>query len=241
MGLLDGKIGADLRRRERPLDRLGDRPGAPCRGRGDRLLLDRVADRASASDRSPNPSARPSSSPATSSRDEDIDRVFDRWQATHDGLDILVHALAFAKREDLTGRFVDTSRDGFALAQDVSAYSLVAHHPGRAARPPARLVGPHAHLLRRREGRRQLQRDGRREGVAGGVGPLSGGGPRARRDPGQRDQRRARCGRSPRPGSAGFKKMYGEFADVAPLRANITIEDVGRTAVYLASRPVISA
>ena len=36
-------------------------------------------------------------------------------------------------------------------------------------------------------------------------------------------------------GIAGFKKMYGAFADVAPLRANITPEDVGRTAVYLGS------
>jgi len=36
-------------------------------------------------------------------------------------------------------------------------------------------------------------------------------------------------------GIAGFKKMYGAFADIAPLRSNITIEDVGRTAVYLAS------
>ena len=36
-------------------------------------------------------------------------------------------------------------------------------------------------------------------------------------------------------GIAGFKKIYGAFADVAPLRANITPEDVGRSAVYLAS------
>jgi enoyl-[acyl-carrier protein] reductase I len=36
-------------------------------------------------------------------------------------------------------------------------------------------------------------------------------------------------------GIGGFKKMYGEFAEVAPLRTNVTIEDVGRTAVYLAS------
>jgi enoyl-[acyl-carrier protein] reductase I len=36
-------------------------------------------------------------------------------------------------------------------------------------------------------------------------------------------------------GIAGFKRMYGSFAEVAPLRANITPEDVGRTAVYLAS------
>ena len=48
-------------------------------------------------------------------------------------LDILVHALAFAKREDLEGAFVDTSREGFALALDVSAYSLVAL--AREARP----------------------------------------------------------------------------------------------------------
>lgn len=41
-------------------------------------------------------------------------------------IDFLVHSAAFAKREDLAGRFVDTSRDGFALALDVSAYSLVA-------------------------------------------------------------------------------------------------------------------
>ena len=58
--------------------------------------------------------------------DADIERVFARWGETHDSLDILVHALAFARREDLEGTFVDTSRDGFALAMDVSAYSLVA-------------------------------------------------------------------------------------------------------------------
>lgn len=42
------------------------------------------------------------------------------------GLDFVVHSAAFAKREDLAGRFVETSRDGFHLAMDVSAYSLVA-------------------------------------------------------------------------------------------------------------------
>jgi enoyl-[acyl-carrier protein] reductase I len=65
--------------------------------------------------------------------DEDIARVFDRWREEHGHLDVLVHALAFAKREELDGAFVDTSRDGFALALDVSAYSLVAC--ARAAEP----------------------------------------------------------------------------------------------------------
>jgi enoyl-[acyl-carrier protein] reductase I len=71
--------------------------------------------------------------PADVQSDEDIARVFERWGASHDRVDILVHALAFAKREDLAGQFVDTSRDGFTLALDVSAFSLVALT--RGARP----------------------------------------------------------------------------------------------------------
>lgn len=48
------------------------------------------------------------------------DLVKEKWG----DLDILVHSVAFANREDLGGRFVDTSREGFRLALDVSAYSL---------------------------------------------------------------------------------------------------------------------
>jgi len=65
--------------------------------------------------------------------DEQIAAVMDRWRAAYGDVDVLVHALAFARREDLDGAFVDTSREGFALALDVSAYSLVAL--ARAARP----------------------------------------------------------------------------------------------------------
>src|SRR6187200_1403364 len=65
--------------------------------------------------------------------DEDIARVFDQWRKQYAKLDILVHALAFAKREELEGLFVNTSREGFALALDISAYSLVGLV--RAARP----------------------------------------------------------------------------------------------------------
>ena len=53
--------------------------------------------------------------------DEQIAAVMAKWQAVHGDIDILVHALAFAKREDLDGEFANTSRDGFALAMDVSA------------------------------------------------------------------------------------------------------------------------
>ena len=58
--------------------------------------------------------------------DAQIRAVFEAWRERHGRLDILVHALAYANREDLEGEFVDTSRTGFALALDVSAYSLVA-------------------------------------------------------------------------------------------------------------------
>jgi len=58
--------------------------------------------------------------------DGQIDRAFEGVKAELGSLDFLVHAVAFAKREDLAGGFVETSRDGHALALDISAYSLTA-------------------------------------------------------------------------------------------------------------------
>jgi len=172
--------------------------------------------------------------PCDVQRDEDIDRVFARWGRTHDGLDILVHALAFAKREELTGRFVDTSRDGFALAQDVSAYSLVGL---------TRAALPH---LRRGSSIFTLTYYGAEKVVANynvmGVAKasLEAAVRYLAADLGPDGIRVNAISAGPvrtlaAAGIGGFKKMYGEFADVAPLRSNITIEDVGRTAVYLAS------
>jgi len=57
--------------------------------------------------------------------DDDVPRAFSQILERLGGVDIVVHSLAFANRQDVSGgRFVDTSRDGFALALDVSAYSL---------------------------------------------------------------------------------------------------------------------
>lgn len=58
--------------------------------------------------------------------DEDIDKLAETLSAEFGVLHGLVHSIAFAKAEDLSGEFVDTSREGFALAHDISAYSLVA-------------------------------------------------------------------------------------------------------------------
>ena len=66
--------------------------------------------------------------------DDDVTRVFSEVADTFGGgLDILVHSVAFAAAEDLEGRFVDTPRDRFWMAIDISAYSLVAC--SRAAEP----------------------------------------------------------------------------------------------------------
>ena len=59
-------------------------------------------------------------------QDAQLDAVFQGLQASWGSLDFLVHAVAFAKREELDGEFVNTSRDGYAMAHDVSSYSLTA-------------------------------------------------------------------------------------------------------------------
>jgi enoyl-[acyl-carrier protein] reductase I len=59
------------------------------------------------------------------SKDEDLARLTETV-GTHGRLDTVVHSIAFANRDDLARPFVETSRSGFALAHDVSAYSLVA-------------------------------------------------------------------------------------------------------------------
>ncbi|WP_435923919.1 enoyl-ACP reductase FabI [Paenibacillus sp. DYY-L-2] len=58
--------------------------------------------------------------------DEEIDKLADTLRSEFGVLHGLVHSIAFAKAEDLAGEFLDTSREGFALAHDISAYSLVA-------------------------------------------------------------------------------------------------------------------
>jgi enoyl-[acyl-carrier protein] reductase I len=166
--------------------------------------------------------------------DADIERVFARWGETTDRLDILVHALAFAKREDLSGGFVDTSRDGFALAMDVSAYSLVA-----LARGARSYLRPGSSLLTLTYyGSEKVVSNYNVMGVAKAA--LEASVRYLAADLGPDGIRVNAISAGPirtlaASGIAGFKRMYGAFDEVAPLRSNISIEDVGRTAVYLAS------
>jgi enoyl-[acyl-carrier protein] reductase I len=166
--------------------------------------------------------------------DAQIQAVFDRWEKEQGGLDILVHALAFAKREDLDGAFVDTSRDGFGLALDVSAYSLVALT--RAARP---LLHPGSNVLTLTYyGSEKVVANYNVMGVAKAA--LEASVRYLAADLGPDGIRVNAISAGPirtlaAAGIGGFKKMYGSFADVAPMRENITPEDVGGTAVWLSS------
>lgn len=172
--------------------------------------------------------------PCDVAADADIERVVERWREAYGGLDILVHALAFARREDLAGRFVDTSREGFATALDISAYSLVGL--ARAAAPlfarggsimtltyyGAEKVVPNYNVM----GVAKAALEASVRYLAADLGPagirvnaISAGPIRTLAASGIRD----------------FRRLYGAFAGIAPLRRNVTIEDVGATAVWLAS------
>ena len=172
--------------------------------------------------------------PCDVQQDADIERVFARWSAEQGSLDILVHALAYARREDLEGRFVDTSRDGFTLALDVSAYSLVAL--ARAAAPLMPNGGSIMTLTY--YGAEKVVANYNVMGVAKAA--LEASVRYLAADLGPAGIRVNAISAGPvrtlaASGVANFKKMYGMFRDIAPLRQNISIEDVGGTAVYLAS------
>ena len=166
--------------------------------------------------------------------DAQIARVFQCWSEHHGQLDILVHALAFARREDLEGAFVDTSRDGFAVALDVSAYSLVAL--ARHALPLMRSGG--SILTLSYYGSEKVIANYNVMGVAKAA--LEASVRYLAADLGPRGVRVNAISAGPvrtlaASGIAGFKGLYGRFRDVAPLRRNITLDDVGGAAVFLAS------
>jgi enoyl-[acyl-carrier protein] reductase I len=70
--------------------------------------------------------------PCDLSKDEDIEAVFREVEKAWGSLDFVVHAVAFANRDDLKNPFSQTSREGFLLAMDISAYTLVAVSRGAA-------------------------------------------------------------------------------------------------------------
>jgi enoyl-[acyl-carrier protein] reductase I len=166
--------------------------------------------------------------------DEEIENIFQKAADYFGEIDILIHSVAHAKREDLTGTFIDTSRDGFHLAMGVSVYSLVAL--SRAAVPlmsnggsiicmtyyGAEKVVPHYNVM----------------GVAKAA--LEASTRYLAADLGVQNIRVNAISAGPiktlsAAGISGFRKMLKYTEERAPLRRNVTQLEVGQTALWLCS------
>lgn len=103
--------------------------------------------------------------PCDVSKDEDIGRAFQQVARAFDGkLDVFVHSIAFARLEDLGGEFLAVTREGWRLALEISAYSLVAM--ARAARPLMKAAGGGSILTVSFAGARRVVRSYNVMGVA---------------------------------------------------------------------------
>ena len=173
--------------------------------------------------------------PCDVSRDQDIAGVFDVLREQWGALDIVIHSVAFAPREELSGRFVDTSRQGFQVALEASAYSLVA--VAREAEPL---------LADRRGSLLTLTYFGAEKVVAGynvmGVAKaaLEACVRYLAWDLGPRGVRVNAISAGPlrtlsAAGIRGFRDMMHHHAERAPLRRNVTTDEVAAAALYLCS------
>ena len=154
--------------------------------------------------------------------------------AQWDRVDILVHSIAFANRDDLKGRYVDTSREGFHLAMDVSAYSLVAL--AQAFEP---LLSPGASIMTMTYyGAEKVITNYNVMGVAKAA--LEASVRYLAMDLGEKGIRVNAISAGPlktlaASGISGFRSILQTIEERAPLRRNITQEEVGKVALFLAS------
>ncbi len=166
--------------------------------------------------------------------DHQIEAVFTTAAEKFGSIDVLVHAVAYADREDLKGDFHMTSRSGFHLAMDISVYSFIAL--ARAALP---LMKPGSSMLTLSYyGGQKVVPNYNVMGVAKAA--LEATTRYLAADLGPRDIRVNAISAGPirtlsAAGVSGFKRMHREFSAFAPLRKSITIEDIGGAAVWLAS------
>ena len=174
--------------------------------------------------------------PCDVTNDSEIDSVFKSVEREFDKLDTLVHSVAFAPREDLENDFVKTSRDGFKLAQDISAYSLVALT--RASLPLMEKAGSGSVIAMTYYGAEKAVEGYNLMGVAkasleASIRYLAANlGPRNVRvnaiSAGPVNTLAAR-------GIKGFTGMLKHHAERAPLRRNVDLEEIGNAALFLAS------
>jgi len=173
--------------------------------------------------------------PCDVSKDADLDSTFAATCERFDTIDFMVHSLAFADRTYLKpGKFAETPREVFAQALDISAYSLVA----MARRAKALMPRGGSILAMTYYGSEKAIPGYNVMGVAKAA--LESSTRYLAYDLGPDKIRVNAISAGPirtlaAAGVGGFRDMYKQFAEVSPLRENITIEDVGNAAVFLAS------
>ena len=99
---------------------------------------------------------------------DSLDAVFDTLRERWGKLDFVVHAIAFSDKEQLKGRYIDTTADNFASTMLISCYSFTAVCQAGASADVGRRESAYPDLLRCRAGNAALQRHGRRQGGARG-------------------------------------------------------------------------
>ena len=167
MGGIDGgQARADHGPRQRPVAGLGHRQGS-CATRAPSWPSATRAKRSrSACARSPSSSAATCWSIATSATWRRSTAPSTSCRSAGTALDFVVHAIGFSDKNELRGKFVDTSLDNFLMTMNISVYSFVAVAQRARAMMKPRRVAADAELLWRREGHPALQRHGRRQGGA---------------------------------------------------------------------------
>lgn len=174
--------------------------------------------------------------PCDVAEDAQIEALFAQLGKTWDGLDILIHSIAFAPADQLDGDFVDhVNREGFRIAHDVSSYSLCAL--AKAARP----------LMKNRKaaiatltylGAERCVHNYNTMGVA--KASLEAAVRYTAQSLGPDGIRVNAVSAGPirtlaASGIQGFRKMLDYNAKVAPLKRNVTIEEVGNVVAFLCS------
>lgn len=168
--------------------------------------------------------------------DAQLDGVFKAVENEFGRLDTLVHSVAFAQKEDLAGRFMDTSREGYLLSQDVSAYSLTAM--AKRAVPLFEKSGGGSIITLTYLGGERVVENYNVMGVAKAALEMS-----VRylaKDLGPQNIRVNAISAGPiktlaARGISGLSTILEEMKERAPLKRNVTAAEVGDTALFLAS------
>jgi enoyl-[acyl-carrier protein] reductase I len=174
--------------------------------------------------------------PCDVTKDAEVQSVFDAVGREFGRLDTLIHSVAFAQKEDLAGAFVDTSREGYLLSQDISAYSLTALT--RAAAPLFEKVGGGSVITLTYLGGERVVQNYNVMGVAKAALEMS-----VRylaNDLGPKNIRVNAISAGPiktlaARGISGFSSILNYMEEHTPMRRNVEAAEVGDTALFLAS------